>query len=329
MEAQPLAEAESAPLVSVVIVSYQSAATLERCLDAVAAQSFTDFEVLLIDNASPDGAGAGEAGRRPRIRFFPQTENLGFAAANNLAARAARGRWLALLNPDAFAKPDWLAQLIAGAGRHPSVRCFGSLQLNAENEEIMDGAGDVMTIAGIPYRGGYGLKRRPIPEGEIFSACAAAMLIDRALFLQHGGFDERFFCYCEDVDLGYRLRLAGERVMILPDAVVAHVGGGSSGPRSKFATYHGARNRVWTYVKNTPPLLFWLTLPLHVAITLMLVVLATRRGLSRVTWCGALAGVEQAGAMRRQSRARSISVARVTAKNPVAFIGRTVIVMRP
>ena len=227
--------------------------------------------------------------------YLPQGDNLGFAAGNNAAARVARGQWLALINPDAFATPDWLERLLDGAARHPQVRCFGSLQLRADDEAILDGAGDVMTIAGIPYRGGYGLPRRPIPEGEIFSACGAAMLIARALFLDHGGFDERFFCYCEDVDLGYRLRRAGERVMMVPDAIVAHIGGGSSGPRSVFATFHGARNRVWTYVKNTPPLLFWLSLPAHIAITLMLIALASRRGLALTTARGAWAGIAGAG----------------------------------
>jgi GT2 family glycosyltransferase len=142
------------------------------------------------------------------------------------------------------------------------------------------------------------------------------------LFLQHGGFDERFFCYCEDVDLGYRLRLAGERVMILPDAVVAHVGGGSSGPRSKFATYHGARNRVWTYMKNTPPLLFWLTLPLHVGITAMLITLASRRRLAGETWRGARDGLCARSAAPQRGNWRVIL--RTMAYNPVAFVGRRI-----
>jgi N-acetylglucosaminyl-diphospho-decaprenol L-rhamnosyltransferase len=91
----------------------------------------------------------------------------------------------------------------------------------------------------------------------VFSACGAATLIDRDLFLAMGGFDERFFCYCEDVDLGYRLRLAGETTLLLPAAVVEHVGSASTGVRSDFSIFHGSRNRIWTFIKNTPtPLLF-------------------------------------------------------------------------
>jgi GT2 family glycosyltransferase len=125
-------------------------------------------------------------------------------------------------------------------------------------------------VIGFPFRGGYG---RPdpgaLPVARVFSPCGAAMMIDRALFLDLGGFDERFFCYCEDADLGYRLGLAGETVLLAPEAVVAHEGSVSTGGRrSDFSLYHGARNRLWLYAKDTPPLLLWLTLPLHILATL-------------------------------------------------------------
>ena len=105
------------------------------------------------------------------------------------------------------------------------------------------------------------------------------MLIDRALFLRLGGFDERLFCYCEDVDLGYRLRLVGEPTLLVPDAVVRHVGSASTGGRrSDFAVFHGTRNRFWVFVKDTPPVLFWLTLPLHILATVVLFARHATRG---------------------------------------------------
>ena len=88
--------------VSVIIVSYESGPTLERCLAGLAAQTFTDFEILLVDNASTDGAPQAAAAADPTIRFLEPGANLGFAAGNNLAVKSARGRWLALLNPDAY-----------------------------------------------------------------------------------------------------------------------------------------------------------------------------------------------------------------------------------
>ncbi|MBO9560308.1 MAG: glycosyltransferase family 2 protein [Caulobacter sp.] len=326
------------PLVSVVIVSYQSGPTLARCLEALWAQTFTDFEILLVDNASTDGAPQAAAAADPTIRFLQPGVNLGFAAGNNLAAREARGRWLVLLNPDAYARPDWLEALVAGTRRHPQVRCFTSLQMVADEPDLMDGAGDVMTSAGIPFRGGY-RRRRPadLLEGEVFSACGAATVIDRELFLGLGGFDERFFCYCEDVDLGYRLRLAGETTLLLPAAVVEHVGSASTGVRSEFSIFHGSRNRVWTFLKNTPPVLLWLTTPLHVLVTAGLLLLHWRRGDAGPVVRGIRAAFQRDAlepilASRRElqaaRKARSLDILRVMALDPVAFFGRRLVIRR-
>ncbi len=297
------ARAKTAPMISVVIVTFQSAGTLTRCLAALEAQTFTDFEVLFADNASSDGAPQAAAAADPALRLLPMGDNLGFAAANNRAAKAASGRWLVLLNPDAYPEPDWLEQLLTCAAAHPAARCFTSRQLMAKDPKRLDGLGDAMTGIGFPYRSGYG---RPdpgpdVPSAEVFSPCGAAMMIDRSLFLGMGGFDEAFFCYCEDVDLGYRLQLLGEPVVLAPRAVVLHEGSASTGGRrSDFSLYYGARNRLWTFVKNTPPLLFWTTLPLHAAATLALWLAACARGEGRAMGRGVAAGLRGLGGVWRQ-----------------------------
>jgi GT2 family glycosyltransferase len=253
------------PALSVCVIAYNSGPTLRACLERLGEQTFRDFEAIVIDNASPDPGDAGIAAAFPWVRLVRNAENLGFAGAGNQGARLARGRWYVLLNPDAYARPDWLAELAAAAERHPRVRAFTSVQLAEDAPGRLDGLGDVMSIFGIPYRGGYlnpdsGQAR----EGEVFSPCGAAMMIDRALFLEMGGFDEDFFCYGEDVDLGYRLQLRGEPTLLVPKAVIGHVGSASSGGRkSDFAVFHGTRNRFWVLFKNTPALLLPLVVPLH------------------------------------------------------------------
>jgi GT2 family glycosyltransferase len=323
------------PQASVVVVAYESGPTLADCLAAVARQTAADHELILIDNASRDGAAAAAARAHPQASFVANPQNLGFAAAVNQGARLARGRWLALLNPDAFAEPGWLAALLAAAEAHPDVRCFASRQLMAEDPQRLDGLGDVMSAAGFAFRGGYG-RRDPGLTGpaHVFSACGGAMMVDRELFLAMGGFDERLFCYCEDVDFGYRLQLAGEPTLLVPQAVVRHVGSASSGgPRSDFAVFHGTRNRLWVYLKDTPPLLLVLTLPLHVLATATLFARHLTRGELRAPWRGfvaALAGLPMILAARRETqRARrvgSLAIARRMSWSPRALFRREVVV---
>lgn len=323
------------PAVSVVVVTYGSGATLARCLGALKTQSFTDFETILVDNAAGDDAAVVAVKADPGLRLIANDANLGFAAAVNQAARAATGRWLALLNPDAYADPAWLAELLAAADAWPQVRAFGSRQLLAEDPGRLDGLGDAMSVSGFPFRGGY---RQTDPHrqevGEVFSACGGAMLVDRELFLALGGFDERLFCYCEDVDFGYRMRLAGEPTVIVPSAVVLHEGGtASGGPRSDFAVFHGTRNRLWVYVKNTPPILFWISLPMHILATVTLFARhATRRELG-APMRGLMAGLRHIGVAleaRREAQASrkvgSAEIARAMTWNPLDVLLRRVFI---
>lgn len=315
------------PLVSVVIVTYRSGSTLDRCLAALKAQTVAGVEVILLDNASGDDVATAAAQADPTLRLMQMDANLGFAAGNNRAAEAATGRWLVLLNPDAYAAPDWLEKLLAAAQAHPGARCFTSRQLMDDGSGRLDGLGDAMAGLGFPYRGGYGLPDPgPISPGEVFSPCGGAMMIERDLFLAMGGFDEDFFCYCEDVDLGYRLRLAGEAVRLVPEAVVIHEGSVSTGGRrSDFSVFHGVRNRLWLFVKDTPPLLLALTLLPHLALTGLMWLAAVARGsggaFTQGLWAG-IVGVPGAWAKRRRSKRGSLHIGRYMTWNPLAIRGR-------
>lgn len=259
-----------APRVSVIIVNYNAGARLQRCVACLKAQTFRDFETIVIDNASADGS-ADFLRNDPFAALIDAGANLGFAAANNLAAKRAKGEWLAFLNPDAYAEPDWLAELLAAAARHPQIDAFGSTQLDAANPARIDGAGDVYHAAGVSWRGCYGWPRDALPpEGECFAPCGAAAFYRKTVFEALGGFEERFFCYAEDADLGFKLRLAGGGAMQAPKAVVLHEGSGVTGRESDFTLYHGHRNRIWAYVLNMPLPLLIATLPFHLLVNLYL-----------------------------------------------------------
>ena len=158
----------------------------------------------------------------------------------------------------------------------------------------------------------------PAAEIEVFAPCAAAALYRRAAFEEIGGFDERFFCYFEDVDLGFRLRLRGYRCLYVPDAIVRHVSSALSGYRSDFAVYHGERNAVWTFVKNMPGPLFWLYLPQHLALNVAALFYYPWRGQGRVVWRAkrdAILGLPAALRERRAVQQRRRRVASAPARD--------------
>ena len=319
------------PEFSVVIVNYNGGAYIKGALDSLARQTCRDFEVFLVDNASTDGSADNlVTADLPAFTLMLQEQNLGFAEGNNVAARAATGRWLVLLNPDAQASPDWLETISAATARFPGTRMFTSAQYDMHTPDRLDGAGDAYLAFGFPWRGGFGHPARALPqEGSCFSPCGAGAIYHRDTFLEHGGFDERFFCFCEDVDLGFRLRLAGERCIFLPGAVIHHAGGGLSGRASDFSIYHGTRNRLWVYGKDMPALLLALTLPGHIILSAYLLVRSAMTGRARQTWLGMRDGLAGLPSIRKaspwappQRRVSLLSLARAMAWNPFRMSAR-------
>lgn len=316
--------------VAVLIVAYNSKAHLARQIAALDAQTFRDFRAVLIDNAS-EPAQRPDSARLPAwMTLIQSDENLGFAGGNNRAAQeAGDAEFFALLNPDAFPEPGWLEALVEAAQRFPHAAAFGSTQLLDADPSRLDGAGDALHAIGIPWRGGLGMSAADLPpEGETFAACAAAMLIRAVDFRAVGGFDERFFCYVEDVDLGFRLRLAGRATMQIPGAVVRHVGGGVSARGSAFADFHGTRNRVWMHVKSTPARLFWPLLPFTIAVTLANLLVNTLKGRT-AGWRGVFAALGDLApawaarqALRKARKASAGDIARALTWNPLRLIDR-------
>jgi len=260
--------------VTVILVNWNCGDVIAKCLDYLLSQTLPLNRVIVVDNDSSDNSLAGIASQY-NVDLIYLDKNYGFAGGNNRALALCETEYVALLNPDAFAEPDWLEQLMVAAQANPEVAAFASLQLCAENPLIVDGAGDSYHVSGLVWRiaHGAGLSETDLCTKDIFTPCAAAALYRRQALVDVGGFDEDFFCYVEDVDLGFRLRLAGHRAMLVPDAIVHHVGAASTGGQhSDFCVYHGHRNLVWAFIKNMPGILFWLLLPLHVLLNIVTIV---------------------------------------------------------
>lgn len=301
--------------IAVLIVNWNAGGHLGRALAAVAAQTRAADRVIVVDNASTDGSRAA-AENRPGVELIALDRNAGFAEGNNIAARAAADcDWLALLNPDAFPAPDWLARLEDAVRAHPGVAMFASeLRMDAD-ETMLDGAGDAYHVSGLAWRSGHG---EPAPTGpqaavDVFSPCGAAAFISRHAFADIGGFDEAFFCYMEDVDLAFRLRLRGHRCVYVPGALVRHVGSGTTARQSAFAVYHGHRNLVWAWAKNMPGWRLLLYSPQHVVLTLASVVRFGASGhlgtIVRAKW-DALRGLPRVLAERRRVQSERTADAR-------------------
>ena len=274
-------------MVTVIIVNFNGGDMVCQCIAAMERQRFRDFATVVVDNNSSDGSVAAIQARHPSVTIIASPTNLGFAGAVNLALRTgARGPLVALLNPDAFAAPDWLENLVACANQHPEFAAFGSRMYSDEAQQYLDGVGDAYHVSGLAWRQGHGCPNaaRHDHAAEIFAPCAAAALYRLGALESVGLLDEEFFLYSEDVDLGFRLRLAGYRALYVPQAAIQHVGSAFVGRNSDNQVYLGHRNLVWVYIKNMPGALFWLFLPLHIALNLVSLLWFSLRGKGSVIW---------------------------------------------
>lgn len=287
------------PKIAIIIVNYNGGELLNKCLSYVARQTLSPHRIFVVDNASHDNSIAQSEQAFPNVTFVKNDKNLGFAAGNNIAARLATDcEWLAFLNPDAFAAPDWLEQLITATQQYPDYDIFGCRMRDANRPELLDGTADIYHVSGLAWRRDHQMANQNRNQfEEIFAACAAAALCKREAFINAGGFDEDYFCYFEDVDLGFRLRVFGSRCLYVPNAIVDHVGSAITGKTSDFQVYHGHRNMVWTYIKNMPTPLFWYYLPMHLLMTIIMFGICAKRGqakiFSKAKW-DALKGIPKA-----------------------------------
>lgn len=314
-----------------IIVNFNGGDWLCKSVQSLLDQTLSEFECFIVDNGSTDGSMESLPELDARFEIILAGDNLGFAVANNLAAKKARAPWLALLNPDAFARSDWLEKALAEV-TSPEITMVGSTQYLALEPDKFDGLGDFYHVTGLAWRAGFGHNARDVKSAEAFGPCGAGAFYHRETFLSLGGFDESFFCYHEDVDMAFRMRLAGGVCVQSAEAIIDHVSSGISGRASDFAVYHGTRNRIWTFVKNMPGLLFWLFLPAHIALNLaMLTWAAFRPGRFAPTWRGVKDGVKdlhrvfRARKATQKTRAISVlSILKALAVSPIKVMRRDV-----
>ena len=240
---------------TVIVLNRNGLRHLDGCLGSLAGQELAGgFTTVLVDNASEDGSVAHVRSHFPSVRVLEAGANLGFAAGNNLALRQATTTHVVLLNNDTLVRPGWLAALVSAADSDPRAGAVQAKLLFAGRPGVIQSAGTLLLSDGSAGDRGFGepddgrFSRRE----EVFGACAAAALYRREALDDVGLLDEAFYMYYEDVDLSWRLRLAGWKVLYEPAAVVDHVHSATSGPDSGFMRFHAERNRLLMVLKNAP-----------------------------------------------------------------------------
>jgi GT2 family glycosyltransferase len=245
------------PLVSVIVVNWNGRHLLDSCFQALERQTWQNTEFILVDNGSTDGSRElliRWAERLPNAQAVLLPDNTGFCRGNNLAFSHARGEWIALLNTDAVAEPDWLTELVRYGELDQRIGMLASKILLQDPGKVIDKVGHLIYWDG--QNRGRGSHAADVgqfeePEETLWpDACAA--LYHRKVFEETGGFDEVFFAFGDDADLGMRARLLGWKAWYVPSAVVHHRHSASFGVYSPLKVMLVERNRVLLAVKNFP-----------------------------------------------------------------------------
>jgi len=253
------------PLISVVIPNHNGAGYLENCLRSLQAQTYGNMEIVVVDNASQDRSLEIARSAAPGAILLREKLNLGFAGGVNAGIRASHGEWIAVLNNDTEVAADWLAECAQAIRNHPEAAFFACKILDFADRGRLYSAGDCYLRMGLGYRRGQEQRDRAdlSRECEIFAASGCAALYRKQALEDTGAFDERFFAYLEDVDLGLRLQTAGNRGYYVPNAKVYHHGAATSGGEfSPLAVRLRTRNSILLLLKNMPALLFLRCLPM-------------------------------------------------------------------
>lgn len=253
--------------VAVIIPNYNGIKYLDDCLSSLREQTFSDFRIVVVDNASTDDSIDFIERNYKEVETVKLDDNYGFSrAANEGLLRTKDCDYVVLLNADTKAEPAFIEELVKAIEKDDKIFSVASKMLQLDKPDVYDGAGDLYCCLGWAYALGKDSKvGKYEKEANVFSACAGACIYRRKLFEQIGYFDEFHFMYLEDVDIGYRARIMGYINRYTPKAVVYHAGSGITGSRyNSFKVRIAARNSWYVIYKNMPLLQIVINLPFFI-----------------------------------------------------------------
>jgi len=238
-------------MVSVIVTNWNGRRYLERCLTSIVTQTYKNIEVIVIDNNSTDGSAEFIIKQFPEIILIRNDKNYGFAKANNIGIKVSRGEYIATINNDTEADPCWIENLVNVIRRDPNIGMCASKILLFNNRNLIDSTGMLIYPDGLPVCRGY-LEEDVYnynKEEEVLLPTACAALYRKDAIINAGFFDDDYFAYCEDGDLGLRIHMLGYKCIYVPRARVYHYNSGTFGNDPLLKIYLCERNRLFTVIK--------------------------------------------------------------------------------
>lgn len=279
-------------IASIIIPNYNGEKFIKNCMESIKSQTITDFEVIIVDNASADDSVKIVEASYPKVKLIKLDKNYGFSRAVNEGIKASSADFVVLLNNDVEVEPDWLENLVDCIQSDKRLFSCSSKMVQYYDRSRIDDAGDFYTLIGWTLKRGDGQAvERYSRKDNIFSSCGGAAIYRKSVFKEIGYFDENFFAYMEDVDISYRAKIYGYANAYCSDAVVYHVGSGTSGSRyNSFKVKLAARNNIYVAHKNMPLMQLILNIPFLVFGYLVKYFFFLRKGLGN----GYMEGIREA-----------------------------------
>jgi GT2 family glycosyltransferase len=268
--------------ISVIVLNYNGKRYLDDCLCSLASQTYSDFEVIVVDNGSTDLSHEYIEAQYPWVKLLRNEKNLGFAGGTNTGIKQARGEYILTINNDTKVEKNFIKYLMQPMESDQRVGMCASKMLFPDGK--INSTGICISRSGAAWdRGMFEQDNRQYNRREeVFGPCAGAALYRKEMLDEIGLLDEDFFLYMEDVDLAFRGRLAGWSCIYVPEAVVYHHHGGTAGAGSDLSVYYGNRNVIWYVLKDFPARLLITSLPFILARNLMVIPYYVLRGQGRI-----------------------------------------------
>lgn len=288
-------------MVSIVIPNYNGIEFLLNCLQSLQKQSYENYEIIVVDNASTDGSMMHVKEKFPEVIQIELDKNYGFSKAVNEGIKRSTSQYVILLNNDTTVDEKFVEELVNVMEGSKNIFSCQAKMLQMYESTRIDDAGDYYCALGWAFARGKGKSASLFQENtKIFAACAGAAIYRREVFEQIGYFDEAHFAYLEDIDIGYRARINGFKNRYAAKSIVYHAGSASSGSRyNEFKMELASRNSIFLIYKNMPYLQILLNLPLLLIGFFIKIMFFSKKGYGKTYLVGLKKGIQMANKLKK------------------------------